>query len=201
MNEKGNMYNEHSNIHHHRSLKIINLHGGEVHASKEPVRIQTLLGSCVATCLFDPTTYIGGMNHFLLPGKTHDAELSARYGGNAMEMLISKMVKLGANRYELCAKIFGGGDVLHSKHSSATIGRTNINFVKEFLATEQIPILAHHVGGNHGLIIYLLTNTFDVYIRKIHMEKFNRIHAKEVIYQTRFIDTMNTNSSGNIALF
>ena len=194
------MHNE-QNFQHRHNLKIINIRGGEVYASKAPVRIQTLLGSCVATCLFDPVNYIGGMNHFLLPGKTHETELSARYGINAMELLINTMMKLGANRYELCAKIFGGGDVLQVKHPAATIGRTNINFVKEFLTTEQIPILAHHVGGNHGLIVHLCTDTFDVYVRTIHMEKFNRVHAKEMVYRNKLLDDINTRDSKNIEFF
>ena len=90
--------------------KQISIHIGGYHASREPSVIHTVLGSCVAVCLFDPVNRVGGMNHILLPGKAdmRHFDVSARYGINAMELLINKMMQLGGSRNRFLAKVFGG---------------------------------------------------------------------------------------------
>ncbi|MGA2401571.1 MAG: chemotaxis protein CheD [Syntrophobacteraceae bacterium] len=94
--------------------KLIRIHIGGLHASKEPAVIDTVLGSCVAVCLHDAVERIGGMNHILLPGEaelTH-FDTSARYGINAMELLINTIATLGGNRRRIAAKAFGGAHIL-----------------------------------------------------------------------------------------
>jgi chemotaxis protein CheD len=104
----------------------------------------TILGSCVACCLRDPVRGVGGMNHFLLPGGQNESDpLSMRYGVNAMELLINGLLKRGARRDRLEAKLFGGARVLNH---SADIGASNAQFALEFLKDEGVA----HVGGSLG---------------------------------------------------
>jgi chemotaxis receptor (MCP) glutamine deamidase CheD len=106
--------------------RFVTLTQGEFHASREPVVLSTILGSCVAVCLHDPGTGIGGMNHFLLPdgGDARDAT-SERYGVNAMEQLINALLRLGARRAGLVAKAFGGANM---SPRLAPIGDANARF-------------------------------------------------------------------------
>lgn len=106
--------------------------------------LTTLLGSCVAVCLFDPMARVGGMNHFLLPGEDQAGAQTVKYGVNAMELLINGLVGVGAARNRLVAKAFGGGRVVASL---GTIGEKNIEFARRFLDTEKIPCLSESLGG------------------------------------------------------
>ncbi|WP_374434287.1 chemotaxis protein CheD [Tabrizicola sp.] len=128
--------------------RFITLTQGEFYASRDPVVLSTVLGSCVAVCLFDPSTGTGGMNHFLLPdgGTSHDAR-SERYGVHAMEQLINAILRLGARRASLVAKAFGGANM---SARLAPIGDANACFTREFLATEGIPCLAESFGGTNA---------------------------------------------------
>ncbi len=103
---------------------------GEYVVSKFPdACLTTLLGSCIATCLWDPEIKIGGMNHYLLPGsETNDAG-QVRYGVNAMELLVNGMLKRGAHKARLVAKVFGGASMLNVK---SDIGERNVAFAKQF---------------------------------------------------------------------
>jgi chemotaxis receptor (MCP) glutamine deamidase CheD len=105
----------------------------------------TVLGSCVAACIRDPKTGIGGMNHFMLPeggGDQHDMlSSSARYGGYAMEVLVNQLVKLGASRNRLEAKVFGGAAVLRG-FTTVNVGEMNSEFVLDYLRTERIRVVA-----------------------------------------------------------
>jgi chemotaxis protein CheD len=114
-----------------------------VHA--EDILIMTTLGSCIAACLWDRNAPIGGMNHFMLPEGDSD---SGRYGSYAMELLINQMLKQGASRATLEAKVFGGGQVIEGMHS-VNIGERNTAFVPEYLKTERIPVVSKDVLGIH----------------------------------------------------
>lgn len=114
---------------------------GEFHATRGDITLTTVLGSCVSACLWDPTVPAGGMNHFMLSGaSTEEAAASARYGLFAMEKLINELIKLGAQKRNLRAKVFGGGRVLKNM-TALNVGARNAKFVLEFLANEGIPIL------------------------------------------------------------
>lgn len=115
-------------------------------ASRDPNEtLSTVLGSCVAACLWDPVALIGGMNHFLLPNAGAGADaVSSRYGINAMEMLINNLLNLGADRRRIRAKLFGGASM---SGNLADIGGLNARFAKSFLATEDIPCDAASLGG------------------------------------------------------
>ena len=125
-------------LYHDRSfdIKAVKLLPGDYFASSDNTMIVTVLGSCVAACIRDKQTGIGGMNHFMLPegasGTGAWGTSSARYGAYAMEMLINNVLKLGARRNQLEAKLFGGGAVI--KHlKSSNIGEKNAKFSLEYL--------------------------------------------------------------------
>jgi chemotaxis protein CheD len=122
---------------------------GEYYCDTEDLLVMTTLGSCIAACLWDRQARIGGMNHFMLPDGAGD---SGRYGSYAMELLINEMMKRGASRLTMEAKVFGGGAVI-SGMNSINVGERNTQFVLEFLATERIPVVSKDV--------------LDVYPRKV----------------------------------
>ena len=104
----------------------------------------TVLGSCIAVCMFDSAAKIGGMNHFLLPGSIGPNSDDMRYGVNSMELLINGVLKLGAERSNLQCKIFGGSEM---RKSFTSIGLTNQKFTKDFLQKEGFPCLVENLGG------------------------------------------------------
>jgi chemotaxis protein CheD len=126
-----------------------------------PSLMMTVLGSCVTVCLTDMQAKIAGMNHFMLPNTTANnpdsqrfdvLNPSARYGVNAMELLINQMMQVGANRRRLKAWIFGGANVLSAM---SHIGISNVNFALQYLKTENIEIAAQDTGGNLPRKLYL----------------------------------------------
>lgn len=124
---------------------------GEYFVHDEDVLIMTTLGSCIAACLWDRDRRIGGMNHFMLPEGGSGAD-SGRYGSFAMELLINEMMKRGASRLSLEAKVFGGGAVI-SGMNSINVGERNTTFVLDYLKTERIPVVSKDV--------------LDIYPRKV----------------------------------
>jgi len=122
---------------------------GEYFVDNEDILVMTTLGSCIAACLWDRHAQIGGMNHFMLPDGAGD---SGRYGSFAMELLINEMMKRGAVKSRMEAKIFGGGAVIAGMNT-INVGERNTNFVIDYLKTERIPIVSKDV--------------MDVYPRKV----------------------------------
>jgi len=163
-------------ISEHQGFPRIIIDPGENYVTKKNEIISTLLGSCVAACLYDPVNRIIGMNHFLL-AQQHSANNTpllgteeGRYGIHAMELLINKMLKQGAQRIHLKAKAFGGGDVLqlgNELRGGQSIGSSNCEFIKTFLSTEKIPLIASNLGGITGRNIFFLATDFSVYVKTI----------------------------------
>jgi len=124
---------------------------GEYKVISDPdVVLSTILGSCVAACLRDPVAGVGGMNHFLLPGTGNTAGTggdATRYGVHLMELLINGLLKQGARRERLEAKIFGGAKTIAS---FSNVGEQNARFATEFLQDEGIRIVGASTGGEHG---------------------------------------------------
>ena len=122
---------------------------GEFRVSDHPDELLgTVLGSCVAVCLHDPVRAIGGMNHFLLPfGQEEGANRPVRYGLFAMEMLINDLLKAGAKKPRLEAKLFGGARISADLRD---IGQANSVFAREYLATEGIQCLGESLGGQNA---------------------------------------------------
>lgn len=148
----------------------------------------TILGSCISVCMRDPKVGVGGMNHILLPGnqnsglKKGDEGYCTRFGAFAMEELINGILKLGGKKENLEVKIFGGGNVIKN---SAMIGTKNVNFVKEFLRNEGIPIKAEHVGGTYPRRIHYYPDTGKVKMRQLHRKEDFEIVEKEKQYETK----------------
>lgn len=149
--------------------KQISIHIGEYYASKSPAVIGTLLGSCVAVCLFDPAMRIGGMNHILLPGKADLTKfnVAARYGINAMELLINRIMRLGGRRNRLVAKVFGGAHVLPAISKKNGTGGKNASFAVEFLQNEGIRIISRDVGGHASRKIFFHTDSGEVLLKRL----------------------------------
>lgn len=116
---------------------------GEFFVHDQDLVVTTTLGSCVSACLHDREAGVGGMNHFMLP-EGADGGASGRFGAFAMELLINEMLKRGARRGAMTAKIFGGGQVVKSL-AGTSIGEKNVAFVQAFLAQERIPVAASDV--------------------------------------------------------
>lgn len=121
---------------------------GQFDTSDDPaICLSTILGSCVSICLYDTTAALGGMNHFLLPGDLNSDSQDQKYGVNAMELLINKLLVMGASRHELKAKVFGGANM---NASLRDIGKLNGEFAYSFLELENIPIISKSLGGNNA---------------------------------------------------
>ena len=164
----------------------VKIHIGQYYASKDPAIISTILGSCVSVCLYDPKTKIGGMNHILRVGEDMTAfDESARYGINAMELLINRMLALNADRRSLRAKVFGGGKVLVGNGDNGVFspGDANVKFAFYFLETEKIPIDGYNIGGNFARKIELNTSTGEVLMRKIKARFLEDIRVQEQKYR------------------
>ncbi|MGY6550531.1 MAG: chemotaxis protein CheD [Erythrobacter sp.] len=124
---------------------------GEARASADPrVTMTTILGSCVATCLFDPVARVGGMNHFLLaepPDPARVREFDSDYGLFLMELLINEMLKLGAVKSRMKARLYGGANM---NRDLAPIGSGNAAFARAFLAAEGIAKVYEDLEGTHA---------------------------------------------------
>ena len=129
----------------------------------------TLLGSCVAVCLYDPVERVGGMNHILLPGRADlkHFDSAARYGINAMELLINRIMSLGGRRKRFVAKAFGGAHVIPAISPENGVGRKIAAFILEFLELEGIDLVSHDLGGHEARKILFHTDTGEVLLKRI----------------------------------
>jgi chemotaxis protein CheD len=124
---------------------VLHVIQGSYKTSGDPQAVMmTILGSCVATCMWDPQTQVGGMNHFLLASDPDKADQGSRHGLNAMELLINGLLKHGAQRHRLKAKLFGGAMM---DHRFGRIGKANADFAQAFLHDEGIPVVSQSLGG------------------------------------------------------
>jgi chemotaxis protein CheD len=153
--------------------------------------ISTVLGSCVAACLRDPSKGLGGVNHFLLPA-SQDAGAAAdrgsdhamRYGDTAMEILINSLMRRGADRPRLEAKIFGGARVL-SGPTSLGIGARNVDFVTKFLKREGIPIMAADVEGERSRRLYYHPGSGRAWIHHLDRPSASDVAREEQAYRQK----------------
>jgi chemotaxis protein CheD len=146
--------------------ETVRVQAGAFFATDRDVSIVTVLGSCVAACVRDRVSGIGGMNHFMLP-RCRDAGVasaSARYGVNAMELLLNELVRLGARRSNLEAKVFGGAAVLATV-TSMDVGRMNADFVCGFLREEGIPVVASDLRGTLSRKVRFLTASGRAFVQ------------------------------------
>ena len=129
----------------HRTTTVIR---GDHRISADPGEVlTTVLGSCVAACLHDPRSGLGGMNHFLLPEGGAGRADPTPYGLHAMELLINGLLKQGASRSRLVAKVFGGARM---REGLGDIGAANATFARRFLADEGIACVTASLGGERA---------------------------------------------------
>lgn len=174
---------------------------GEFYVTDKNMVLVTVLGSCVAACIRDPLFGIGGMNHFMLPDAAREAggpvSASARYGTYAMEMLINQLLKCGARRSGLEAKVFGGGNVLRGM-TQANVGQRNADFVLKFLRTEGIPVVASDLVDVYPRKIYYFPQSGRVLMKKLREMHNDTILDRELDYGSRL---QKTEVTGDIELF
>jgi chemotaxis protein CheD len=147
------------------------LYPSALFASREPYIVNTILGSCVAVCLFDPMLQIGGINHYMLPLWNGQGLASPKFGNIAINKLLEKMLSLGSSKSNLQAKVFGGGNIFESNLLQFQIGERNINIANETLAELQIRIISSSTGGTLGRKIQY--NTFTGEVGQKMIEKKN----------------------------
>lgn len=132
---------------HHFQYDAVKVLPGEYFVSSEDLVIMTVLGSCISACIWDGRARAGGMNHFMLPDGD-SADGFGRYGSYAMELLINEMLKKGARRESMQAKVFGGAQVM-AGFTTMNVGERNTQFVLDYLAMERIPVVSQDVLDIH----------------------------------------------------
>lgn len=181
----------------HFQFNAVKILPGEYFVSDENLVIQTVLGSCIAACLWDSRSRVGGMNHFMLPDRS-STDQSGRYGSYAMEILINELMKIGGRRETMQAKVFGGGQVM-ANFSSVNVGERNTAFVREYLATERIPIVSEDV-----MDIYPRKVVFFPVTGKAMVKRLAHAHQDLVVAEKTRGDAAvvaQSNRGGSIDLF
>jgi chemotaxis protein CheD len=130
--------------------EILYLEPGHLVVCTEPCRLRTVLGSCVAVCLYDAELRHGGMNHFMLPESPSSLETSSRYGARAMPTLLSRLERLGSERRSLSASVFGGACVLFGGSELMHLGRRNVDFALGWLEENGITVVERRVLGERA---------------------------------------------------
>ncbi|TSE36236.1 chemoreceptor glutamine deamidase CheD [Tepidimonas charontis] len=169
---------------------------GEYFVSDEDILIMTVLGSCIAACIWDSRLRIGGMNHFMLPEGAGDT--SGRYGSYAMELLINELIKRGSTREYMQAKVFGGAAVI-SGMTTMNVGERNTQFVLDYLATERIPVVSKDV-----MDIYPRKVVFFPVTGKAMVKRLAHAHPETLETQERHgmaTRLAQTNAGGTVDLF
>jgi len=185
--------------------KEIIIHPGDYYCSGDSIVISTILGSCISVALVDSSKNMGGLNHFLLPQTTYTPEISiirnksARYGVFAMELLINQLMKMGSNKDNLTAKVFGGGSVLNINENWKKIGQLNIQFILEFLTKERIPMTASDTGDFCGRKVFFFPDTGKVLVKKLQSQKIILDIQKQESEMTRKLK--ENNEQNKIILF
>ncbi|MBJ7554400.1 chemoreceptor glutamine deamidase CheD [Marinomonas spartinae] len=177
---------------------------GEYYASKDDIMITTLLGSCVAACLFDEEAKVGGLNHFLLPGEDGDNSMlssSGRYGVYAMELLVNHLMKLGARRERIKAKVFGGANVIKSLSSASSVGERNVAFIMMYLKQENIPVCSSSVLDITPRKVNFFPQSGKAFVKQLADIYQSDVVAQEKRYQGKAKEEVENSSGGDIDFF
>jgi chemotaxis protein CheD len=148
-------------------MKRIILNIGELAVSKEAAILETILGSCVAVCLWDEKLRIGGLNHYLLPYEQPNTPKSTVYGATSIETLVKRIIEAGSDVRNLQAQIFGGGSVITDLDNIFNIGVDNVRIAQEKLHEYDIPIVGSHVRATHGIKVVFRTATGEVTVKPL----------------------------------
>jgi len=181
-------------------MEAVKILPGEYFVTPRDMLIVTVLGSCISVCMRDRVSGIGGMNHFMLPGDSGKSDIvsgSARYGTYAMEVLINHLLKLGALRKRLEAKVFGGGAVLQNMASS-NVGERNAEFVTQYLQREGIPVVAQDLLDMYPRKVYFFPRDGRVLVRKLKSLHNTTVLDREREYGRKI---ESTRVEGDVELF
>ena len=182
---------------HHFQYDAVKVLPGEYFVAKEDVVIMTVLGSCIAACLWDSCARVGSMNHFMLPdGDVADG--SGRYGSYAMELLFNEMIKLGARRETIQAKVFGGAQVMAGL-TSINVGERNTAFVLEYLATERVPVVSQDVLTIHPRKVCFFPVTGKALVKRLAHAHPETLAVEERRGNALFV--AKSNAGGSVDLF
>jgi chemotaxis protein CheD len=177
---------------------------GQYYVSLHGEMVVTVLGSCVSACIRDRVFGVGGMNHFMLPhgggasadeGHGQPMDEAARYGVYAMEMLINEILKNGGSRQNLEVKITGGGSMLANM---SDIGKRNIDFVREFLVTEGLEVVAEDLGDIYPRKVYYYPATGKMRVKKLRTMHNSTVTQREDAYLQ---DLRKQAPQGDVELF
>ncbi len=171
---------------------------GEYFVDTEDLLIMTTLGSCIAACLWDRNARVGGLNHFLLPDGGSDAGDSGRYGSYAMELLINEMMKRGASRTSLEAKVFGGGQVIAGMETM-NVGERNTRFVLDYLKTERIPVVSKDVLDIYPRKVCFMPASGKAMVKRLAPTAAAALQAQERSAANKAVPS--TTGGGSIDLF
>lgn len=138
-----------------------------IHCSVDPCVISTVLGSCVAVCLFDAKRKIGGMNHYMLPLWNGEGLESPKYGNVAIKRLIKEMLSLGSDKRDLVVKVFGGANLLKSRNGGFDVGRRNIEVAEVTLREASLTIKAASLGDHFGRKILFNTANGEIAMKRL----------------------------------
>lgn len=177
--------------------EAVKLLPGEYFVCNLDVVLTTVLGSCVAACLVDRGAGVGGMNHFLLPDGN---DSSARYGVNAMELLINELLRNGARRSALEAKIFGGAAVIQGM-TRLNVGAQNVDFVQGFLARERVPIVSSDVRDVHARKVCLFPQSGKAMVKKLPVTADTTVVVEESRYMHSVAQAQAQSRGGEVELF
>ena len=191
-----------SNIYYDRTFDCdaAKIMPGEYYFTHKDMMIVTVLGSCVSACIRDRVSGIGGMNHFMLPDSNEgDSPISSsmRYGTYAMEILINDVLKAGAKRENLEAKVFGGGHVLRG-FVAINVGERNAEFVRRFLKAENIRVVAEDLNDVWPRKVYFFPRTGKVLVKKLKQLHNNTLVNREQDYANKLVTKP---VSGEVDLF
>ncbi len=173
---------------------------GEYFVSDEDLLVMTTLGSCIAACLWDRKAQVGGLNHFMLPDGGAESAISSagRYGSFAMEVLINELLKRGATRATLEAKVFGGGQVI-AEMASLNVGERNTRFVLDYLKAERIAVVGKDVLGTHPRKVCFLPVTGKAMVKRLTLTHTSTLIAEE--RAAAQVAARTASSGGSIDLF
>ncbi len=180
---------------HHFQYDAVKVLPGEYFVSNEDVLIMTVLGSCIAACVWDGKARVGGMNHFMLP---EGEDGSGRYGSYAMELLLNEMIKMGARRETMQAKVFGGGAVM-AGFTTMNVGERNTKFVLDYLATERIPVVSQDVLDIHPRKVCFFPVTGKALVKRLA-----HAHPEALAVEERkgnAINVAKSTAGGSVDLF
>lgn len=143
------------------------IHSGQLFVAARETNILTVLGSCVAVCLYDSVMQISGMNHCLLPLWNNDGLASPKYGNISIEKLIEGMESVGCERRNIVAKVFGGASPnnFSAASNALLVGEKNVAVAMDILAKHRIKVVAKDVGGIRGRKIAMNSLTGKVILK------------------------------------